>query len=62
MMNTVAILSRWKEEDVTPSTISAPLYESTSSASKTTMSNESTDLANFNQPTRSVLYGGQQQI
>eukprot|EP00957_Ditylum_brightwellii_P021403 1614188-Ditylum_brightwellii.AAC.1 len=40
MMNAVAFLSSWKEEGVTPSTLSVTLCKSTSSASKTTMSSE----------------------
>eukprot|EP00957_Ditylum_brightwellii_P162456 12370954-Ditylum_brightwellii.AAC.1 len=46
MMIAVEILSRWKKEGVTPSTPSVTICESTSSASKTTMSSESADLAN----------------
>eukprot|EP00957_Ditylum_brightwellii_P180628 13759335-Ditylum_brightwellii.AAC.1 len=60
-MNVTALLPRWKE-DVSPSTPSVPIYKSTSSASKTTMVNGSTDLDNLSQPTRSVLYRGQEQI
>eukprot|EP00957_Ditylum_brightwellii_P076737 5833043-Ditylum_brightwellii.AAC.1 len=45
-MKAAAILSRWKEESVTPSTSSVLLCESTSSTFQYIMSNESTDLAN----------------
>eukprot|EP00957_Ditylum_brightwellii_P036432 2758352-Ditylum_brightwellii.AAC.1 len=61
MMNAAAILSRWKE-GVTPSTPSVPLCESTSPASKTTISSELADLANCSHSESSCLAIRQQQM